>query len=312
MAHDVEHDAAPIGVVEGVHRVEHVARTDVVPDDVGRFAVTGQQPDAGPVTILPAVGEARTGRRRVHAERHREIQQDDGALGDGAVVHADRAAHGDAPGGAQFGLRVQDRDLDVVAPAEEVGDGVELTRQRVPLGVCRVAAGERAAEVAGADGLELVAQLVRTRPGLDDGEGTAGVPDHVGVRCEVHAGVDRARPGLLAEGPRHLGGTDPAIAIPLGSPVTEPDPVHHAVAGEPVVGGRLGGRDGIGPVAQIAAAQGLGQPAGDGQFGRRHLLEHGCEIALQVRIGGHGHDCPLRRARLSPSNLRTPTWVNNK
>ena len=192
--------------------------------------------------------------------------------------------------------RVDDRHLDVVAPAEEIGDGVELTRERVALGVGRVAAVERAAEVTGPDRVELVGQLVRARPRLDDGEGAARMPDDVGVGREVHARVHRTRVGLLAEDARHLGRAHPAVAVPLGPPVTQPDPVHHPVAGEPVVGRGFGRRGGIGAVAQVAAVEGLGHVAGDGQVGRRDLFEDGGEVALQVRIGGHGHGCPLCRA----------------
>ena len=187
--------------------------------------------------------------------------------------------------------RVDDRHLDVVAPSEEVGDGVELARQRVALGVRRVAALQRAAEVAGADRLELVGQLVRARARLHDGEGAARVADDVGVGGEVHAGVHRPRARLLAQRPRHLGRTHPAVAVPLGPAVAQADPVHHAVAGEPVVGRGLGRRDGIRPVAQVAAREALGHVPGHGQLGRRDLLEHGREIALQVGIGGDGHGC---------------------
>jgi hypothetical protein len=43
--------------------------------------------------------------------------------------------------------------------------------------------------------------------------------------------------------------------------------VDHAVAGEPVVGRRVGGPDGVGPVAQEAAVEVGGDGAGDGQVG---------------------------------------------
>ena len=265
-----------------------------MPDDLGRLAVPGQQADAGPIALLPAVGERRTRRSGIEAERHREIEQDDGALGDGAVMHAHRPAHGDAPAGAHPRLRVHDRHLDVVAPAEEIGDGVELPRQWVALRVRRVAAFQRAAEIAGADRLELVAQLVGACAGLHDGEGASRMADDVGVGREVHAGVHRPRAGLLAERTRHLGRAHPTVPVPLGAPVTQPDPVHHPVTGEPVVGRGLGGRDGIRPVAEVAAGEGFRYVPGDGQLGRGDLFEHGREIALQVRIGADGHGCPLR------------------
>ena len=280
VAHDIEHHPVAIGLVEHVHRVEHVTGLDVVPYDVGGVAVAWQQADPGVVPLLPAVREARTGGDGLHAEGHRKVEQHDVALRDGGVVHAHRAAHRDAPRGAHPRRRVDDRHLDVVAPAEEVGDGVELAGQRVPLGVRRVAALESAAEVARADRLELVGQLVGPCAGLDDGEGASRVPDHIRVRREVHLGVHGAGPRRLPQRARHLGGPDPAIAVPLGPAVAQPDAVHHPVAREPVVGRRLGHGDGIGAVAQVAAIESLGHPAGHRQLGRRHLLVHGSESAL--------------------------------
>ena len=140
VTHHVEHDAVTARVVEGVHRVEHVARLDVVPDDVGRVAVARQQSDAGVVPVLPAVRERRAGCGGVQAEGDGEIEQDDGALRDGTVVQAHRSTHGDASAGPHRGVSVDDRHLHVVAPPEEVRDGIELARQRIALGVRGVAA----------------------------------------------------------------------------------------------------------------------------------------------------------------------------
>ena len=203
------------------------------------------------------------------------------------------------------------RDLDVVPPTEEVGHRVELARERIALGVGRVAATEGAAEITGAHRLQVVGQLVRERAGLHDGERAAGVADHVGIGSEVHAGVHRTGSRLFAEEARHLGRTDPAIAVPLGPPVAQPDAVHHAVPGEPVVRRRFGGRCRVGTVAQIAAAEGIGQLTGHGEVGRRDLFEHGRKVALQVRIGGDGHGCPLRSGENGHSNIGTIRPVNN-
>ena len=219
MAHHVEHHPVAVRLVERVHRVEHIAGLDVVPDDVGGVSVPGQQPHAGVVPLLPAVGEKCTRGDRLHAEGHRKVEEDDVALRDGRVVHAHGTAHRHSPRGAHACLGVEDRHLDVVAPTEEVGHGVELVGQRIPLGMGRVAALERAAEVTRADRLELVAQLVWPRPGLHDGEGAPRVPDDIRVGRKVHPGVHVSGPGLLAEGARHIGGPNPAVPVPLGTPV---------------------------------------------------------------------------------------------
>ncbi len=258
------------------------------------------------VPVLPAVREARPRGDGVHAEGHREIEQHDVALCDGRVVHAHRSPHRHTPGGPHPRLRVHDRHLDVVAPAEEVGDGVELAGQRIPLRMRGVSTVERASEVTGPKGLELVAELVGTCTGLDDGERATGVPDDIGVGCEVHIGVHRAGPRLLSERARHLGRAHPAVAIPLRPPVAQPDPVHHAVAREPMIGGGLGHGHRVGPVAQVAPVQDLGQLAPDGQLGHRQLLVHGSKVALQVRIDGRAHDYLLRRVQTYvPGTLRT-------
>ena len=201
--------------------------------------------------------------------------------------------------------RVEDGHLDVVAPPEEIGHGVELAGQRVPLGVRRVAAVERAAEVAGADGLQLVGQLVGPRPGLDDGEGAAGVADDVGVGREVHAGVHgtgrgsspRAR-ATSAERTQRLR-YHSARPSRRRIPCTIPSPVNQwYVAGS-------GAETGIGPVAQVAAAEGLGDLAGHGQLGRRHLLEHRAKLPCRYGLAATVTACPPSVGRERPrSNAR--------
>ena len=201
VAHDVEHDPVAAGLVVGVHRVEDVAGLDVVPDDVGGVAVAGQQADPGVVALLPVVREAGAGARGLQVEGHRQVEQDDPALGDGAVVHADRPAHGDPARRAHAGVGPDDADVDVVAPAPEVGHGVEVAGARVALGVRGVPTGQRAAEVARPDRLELVGQLVGQRTGLDDGERAARMADDVGVRRRSPC---RRAPARAAASPRGL------------------------------------------------------------------------------------------------------------
>ena len=70
--------------------------------------------------------------------------------------------------------------------------------------------------------------------------------------------------------------------------------MHHAVAGEPVVGGRVGRLDRVRPVAEVAAVQLVGERAGDGQVERRDLLvDRGVvpvEVAVRADFGGRGHE----------------------
>ena len=72
-----------------------------------------------------------------------------------------------------------------------------------------------------------------------------------------------------------------------------------------------GGAAGFGPVAQVAATEGLGHLAGHREVGRRDLFEHGGKVALQVRIGGDGHGCPLRLGLNGHSNIGTIPCMNN-
>ncbi len=126
---------------------------------------------------------------------------------------------------------------------------MQLVGGRVAFGVRCVAAGQRAVEGGGSDGVEVVAELDREGTGLDQRQGASGVPDDVGVGGEVHAAVDWSVVGSLAEHVGDVTRSHPTVAVPLGAPVGEPYAVHHALAGEPVVGGRLGRGDGVGPVA---------------------------------------------------------------
>ena len=241
VAHHVDHDAIAVRLVEGVHRVEHVARLDVVPDDLGRLAVAGQQADAGLVALLPAVRERRTRRGGVQAERHGEIEQDDGALRDGAVVHAHRSAHGDAPAGPHLAVARRGSSPRRRCPTRR------STRRR--------RAHPSAGRAWGAP-CSRPAACRRSRTGRSSRarcSARRGVPPPRRWRtygrhdrshsCWARSPCRRARPraGLLAERARHLRRAHPAVAVPLGPAVPQPDPVHHPVAGEPVVARRARG-----------------------------------------------------------------------
>ena len=157
-------------------------------------------------------------------------------------------------------LRAQHAVANLVAPPPEVRHRVQLSGGRVEVRDARAeAAAEGAVEVARADRVELVGQLVGVGARLDDRERAAGEADDVGVGREVEVAVGRARVGWLAQGrpprrasgPSGCGTTRPAVA--------QPDAVHHAGAGEPVVGGGVDRADRVGAVAQVAAVEVVGQ-----------------------------------------------------
>ena len=201
-----------------------------------------------------------------------------------AAVDLDVDAAPDPPGGVEHGVG------HPVAAHPAVGHGVQLAGVRVAVrvrGVARSARDARqgAPEVARADGVELVGQLVRRRPGLDQRQGPAGVPEHVGVGREVEAAGGAAH--RLAQRLGHAGRAHPAVAVPLRLPVAEPDAVHHALAEEPVVL-VAGVVERVGPDPQVAAVEVAGQLAGDGQVGRGQLLADRGEVVAQVAVAGPG------------------------
>ena len=92
------------------------------------------------------------------------------------------------------------RVLHRVAAVHAVGNRMQLTGIRVALRMRGVAAGQRAVEVARADGVEFVGELDVGDAGLDERERLAGMPDHVGVRADTGqpevAGAAAARRAL--------------------------------------------------------------------------------------------------------------------
>ena len=72
--------------------------------------------------------------------------------------------------------------------------------------------------------------------------------------------------------------------------VAQAHAVHHALAHEPVVAlARVVQR--VGPDAQVAAVEEVGQRAGHRQVGRGQLLGHGREVVPQVAVGGGAVGC---------------------
>ena len=155
------------------------------------------------------------------------------------------------------------------------------------LGWARERAGQRAVEVgAGRRSRARRSSSTGSAAGLDDGQRAPGVPDHVGVGREVARAVARAAASRrqpkcsLGVGAAHV-----AVAVPLGLAVAEADAVHHAVADEPVVGGRVGRRPGSGRCAGSGRRARPGACPVTAQVGGGELLAHGAEVPGQVGVG---------------------------
>ena len=178
----------------------------------------------------------------------------------------------------------------------------------VQLGVRGVAAREFPVEVVRPHGLQLVGELVGERAGLHGGQYAPGVPDDVRVGGEVRVVVHGAAGPFLAQRARDLPGPDPAVAVPLGPAVAQPDTVHHAGAEEPVTvtpaGARVFQSHRVGPVAQVAAVQFRRQGTGHRKVERGDLLPDRRERAFEEWVL-FGHDW-------SPSSprSRSPGWLD--
>ena len=239
--------------------MEDPAGIDREPPDGVVGALPAQQAHPRRVVRVPGVRQLRTGRGGVHAERHGQVEQHHVALGEREVVHHRAVVDRDVGGLADPAVGADDHVLDVV-PAPEVGDRVQVAGAPVQLRVRGVPAGERAAEVAGTHGVQVLGQLVRQWAGLDGGQQPPGVGEDVRVGGEVHPGVHGTAGPRLAQRLGDLGGAHPPVAVPLGPAVAQSDPVHHAGPQEPVLQGFVEAQR-IGPVAQVAAAE-LGWAAG--------------------------------------------------
>ena len=195
------------------------------------------------VGLVPGVREARAAHRRIDIERDREVVDDHPTLGDRAVVHhrtvddLDRL-HLPDPGVGPDDDVLQVRDRPVV------GDGVQVAGRRIDLRMGGEAVRQCAAEVAVLERVEVIRELDRPRPGLDQGERPAAESHHVGVGG-VEPPVALAGRRLLAEGFADLRRPHPASSIPLGATVAQAHPVDHRVAREPVVRPRFDGAQGV-------------------------------------------------------------------
>src|SRR6185437_6061483 len=154
-----------------------------------------------------------------------------------------------------------------------------------------------AVEVTRTGGAQILGQLVVGDPAFHQSKYPAGMADNVGVGAQqFQARSDGSAAGRgLTEPARHGRGADPAIAVPVRLAVSQADAVHHAVAGEPVVGLRVDVRDGIRPVAHVSPVEVGWDGAGDGQFGDRALISHRRVVARKVVVT-HRVPLPARRS----------------
>ena len=306
VTHRVDDDL--VTVLVGVERVEDVAGVDLEPAHVAAHALARQQPDARGVVVVPGVGQLarraaapghrtdqRVGQRvaaddaverepgrqsqraghracdHVDVEGDRQVVDHHVVLGQGEVVHHRAAVDLDLHLAPQPARGVEDGVVDAVAAGPAVGDRVQLTGRGVLVGVGGVARGEGAGEAAAPDRLELVGQLVGRRAGLDERHRAPAVLHEVGVGREVVAV-----------------GADPAVAVPAGRAVGDPQPVGHAGAEEPVVGVGVDGvgsvEAGVGPDPEVAAVEVVRERARHREVEGGDLVAHRGEAVLQVAV----------------------------
>jgi DNA-binding CsgD family transcriptional regulator len=226
----------PVAVVVGVERMEDPAWVDVDPADGAGTGttLTAHQADACLVRRVPGVRHLPSAGQQVQAEGDRQVQQDHVVRGQREVVHHGPVVDRDV-GGAAYPPCAVDDDVADVIPGPEVRDSVQLTGLAIGLGVRGEAAAQRAAEVARSERVQLIGELVRQRACLRGGQGPPAMTDDVHVGREVHALVHRAGRPRLVHRRSQPPGAHPAVPVPLGPSVAQPDPVHHARPEEPVV-----------------------------------------------------------------------------
>jgi len=194
-----------------------------------------------------------SGSQQVQAEGDRQVEQDHVVLGKREVVHH-RSVVDRNIGGAAHPPRGVDDDVPDMIPSPEVRDGVQFAGPMVGLRVRGEAPGQRAVEVIWSERVQLIAKLVRQRACLDGGKGPSRMTDDVHVGREVHALVYWAgRPCLVHRLGQRLG-AHPAIPVPLGPTIAQPNPVDHARPEKPVVV-RVVQAERIRSVAQVTAVQ---------------------------------------------------------
>ena len=180
-------------------------------------------------------------------------------------MHHRRSRDLDVDGAAGVAMSVDHRILDRPAAGKGIGHRVQFTGARVTMRMSGIAAGEGPVEIARTDRVEFIAEFVIRHAAFDESQGLAGVGQHVGVGAQgLHSGTQVACGGRgLAESRAHTRAADPAVPIPIGFAAAQCYAVHHAVTGEPVIGGGVDLGDGVGTVAQVAPVEEIGDVSGN-------------------------------------------------
>ena len=231
--------------------------------------------------LVPAVGEAVPGQHDPHRQGKRQVHDDDVALGNGAVVDQRAVCDGD-----QHRPTYPAGDVDdIVADAPEIGrlvaERVELTGDGVLAWMGGERTGQGAAEVVVALRLQMLVEPDGRAARLDQRPAAAGMAQHAGV--DRVKDVARTRRGRHVARPGDLVGADPAVAIPPRAAALDADAVKHAVAGEEMIGSRIG-RGRIGADAYIAAVEFGRDRALDDEIGQRQFLGHRLVDAGEQRM----------------------------
>lgn len=267
------HDHFARRVLIGIAGMEDVARLDIAPDDLVIGAMARHQADAGLVRRIPAIGEGMAGEQRLQREGDGQVHDDDILLCDGAIV--DRRTMLDRDGflADHLAAGIDDGVMDGRRVHREIGDGMHLAGLWIEVRVGGEGAFQRAAERVVRQRVEFVVQAYGECARLDKGPGIASMPDNVRVGIILRTAA-RAGGRCLIKSGGHGIGADPAVAIPKRLALLQAYAVNHAVAAEPVVGGRVGWADRIRPDAQVAPVERGGDFTGD-------LQVFQCQLAVQ-------------------------------
>ena len=274
LQHDPVRVACRVERVVGVGHVEHVARVDLEPAHLAERIVAAEHAQPRPVRVVPAVGHVlgATG-GDVHAEHDRQVHEDHVVRGEREVVHHRQRLDLDGPVDHQFPVGVRAVVGDVWFEQVAVTEEVEFAGRRADLGVGGHGVDQLAAEVVGADGLEVVGDLVWQRR-LDERQRPSRVVDDVRVGGRG-AQVAGAVGVVEREGFDEAVGPDPPVAVPLGLTAFDANAVDHAVTGEPMSRRRARIRS----VAQVPTVEFGRDGALDGQVGLGQFVGDGRVVA---------------------------------
>ena len=172
-----------------------------------------------------------------------------------------------------------------LAVAAIITDGMEFPIVGIAMRMRRKTAELQAAiEVAVRDGAQQTVDFDRQAAGFDKRQQLAGMADDVGVDS-VGALIARPRRWRFAECSADAVRADIAVTIPQRLAALQPHAMDHAVAGEPMVEARVGGRDRVRSDAEVHAVEFGGQGAGHRQRRGGHFVGDRRVNALQKGIG---------------------------